>query len=553
VQSQDIRQLLATAIAHHQAGRIDEAEALYRQILTVMPKHVDSLHLLGVIGNQRGDFEAGIKLIGKALAINAAAPHFHNNIGVAYRGLKRFDKALHHFRRAAALKPDYAEAHHNIGATYQDLGKIAEAEAALQQAIALKPEYAKAHYSLGFIRQMQKRWDEAAAQYRRALSFNPRYVEALNNLGLVLKEQGLADDAVAYHQQALALSPDYAPAHYNLGIAYEELGRLDDALESYGRAQALTPDNADAHWNEALLRLLRGEYAPGWAKYDWRLKRSRTAPPRPELPLWQGEDLAGKTILLQAEQGYGDTVQFVRYAAPLKARGARVIVACQAGLPRLIATAEGVDEVIGWDAPAPGADVYVPLLSLPGLFGTTLDTVPASTPYLRAQPELVEGWRGRLKSPGLNVGLVWRGNPGNSINHKKSIPLDALGPLLDVPGVNWYAIQADATDEDLEALLGHGPIEACGPELSDWADTAALVSALDVVVSVDTGVAHLAGALGRELWVPLSHIPDWRWLLDRPDSPWYPSARLFRQPVFGDWRDVIARMCAELSARARRS
>lgn len=551
MQSQDIRQLLATAIAHHQAGRIDQAEPLYQKILAVLPQQVDALHLSGVIASQKGDYEAAVSLINRALAVNNTAPHFHNNIGAAYRPLKQFDKAVAHFRKAIALKPDYAEAHQNLGAALHDQGLQDEAVAAFNEAIGLKPDYAKAHYGLGLVRQMQKRWDEALVHYSRALTYNPGYIDALNNTGVILKEQGKLADAAAQHERALDLKPDHGHTHYNLGLVREEEGRLDDALACYAQAQRFAPDEADAHWNEALIRLLRGEYARGWQQYEWRHTRSHTAPPRDGMPLWQGEDLRGRTILLQAEQGYGDTIQFVRYAAMLKERGAKVVVACQAGLPSLIQTATGVDEVIGWDTPCTTADFYIPLLSVPKAFGTTMDTIPAALPYLRPAAEKVAAWRDKLSAPGLNVGLVWRGNPGNSINHKKSIPLEALAPLLVTPGVSWSIIQADATPEDIATLSGHGAVHARGPALTDWAETAALVSALDLVISVDTGVAHLAGALGRRVWVPLSFIPDWRWLLDQPDSPWYPTARLYRQTAFGDWPAVISRVKADLVALVR--
>ena len=516
-----------------------------------MPQQVDSLHLSGVIASQRGDYEAAVGLIGRALALNNAAPQFHNNIGVAYRALKQFDNAARHFRRAAALKLDYAEAHHNIGAVCQDQGKLDEAVAAFQQALALKPDYAKAHYSLGFIYQAQKKWDEAVARYGQALAFNPGYVDALNNLGLVLKEQGKLSEAAAHHERALAINPNHAGAHYNLGIVREEQGCLDDALASYARAQDIAPEDSDLHWNEALIRLLRGDYVRGWEKYEWRFKRAKTPPPYPGKPVWDGSDPAGKTLLLYAEQGYGDTIQFMRYAALLKKMGAKVIAACQPGLARLIATATGVDQTMTWGDAAPAFDFYAPLLSMPKFAGTTIESVPADVPYLGAQADLAETWRAKLKASGLNVGLVWRGNPDNTINHKKSIPVEALAPLMGVPGVNWFIIQADATPEDVAALARHGRIEVCGPALTDWADTAALISVLDLVISVDTGVAHLAGALGKPLWVPLSYIPDWRWLLDRSDSPWYPSAKLFRQQTFGDWPAVVARMQSELTARVR--
>ena len=547
------QQSFAIALGHHQAGRLDEAEAAYRQILAVDPNHVDSLHLLGTIAIRRGRPELAIELIGKAIGLRAARPvaEFHNNIAAAFRALGQTEAALAHCRRAVALKPDYLDAHNNLGATLLELGRLDDALAAAEQARALKPDNPTTRYLLGNIFRQRKQPALAIENYRRALAARPDYAEAHNNLGVALKEQGLLDEAAAECERALALRPNYANAHYNLGLVLEEQGQLDRALAQYQRAQALQPSDPDAFWNESLLRLLRGDFATAWPNYERRLQLKSFKARRFAEPLWDGGYLTGRTILIHAEQGYGDTIQFIRYARIVKERGAaRVIVDCPASLLRLVATAEGIDELVATGSPLPPFDCQAPLLSVPGLVGTEMDTIPAKVPYLHPNPELAESWRGRLAGKsGLSIGLVWRGNPENTINHRKSVPPELIRQLTAIPGINWISLQADATPEE-SAAIGGDAVLNWGPTLTDWADTAALVSVLDLVIAVDTAVAHLTGALGKPGWVMLSAIPDWRWLLDRPDSPWYPTLRLFRQPSPGRWDSVLSRVAEALESLA---
>jgi tetratricopeptide (TPR) repeat protein len=535
------RALLAAAVARHQAGDLKEAERLYREILDADPRHADSLHLLGVVANQNGAPEEAVKLISQAIAQNGRAPQFHNNIGAAYRALGEIDKAVTHYRRAVALKPDYAEAHNNLAGVLEETGHADEAMVACKRALALKPDYAKAYYVMGNILLRLDRLDEAAANLQRALQFTPLYAEAENNLGNVRRAQGRFDDAVQCFHRALALKPGYAPAHYNIGLTREEEGRFDEALAAYERATAIAPDYADAHWNEALVRLLRGEYPLGWRKYEWRWRRPGVTARTFAQPRWDGGDLSGRSILVHAEQGFGDTIQFVRYARLLAQRGARVIVECPASLTSLVATSPGVAEVIATGAPLPAFDCHAPLLSMPYHFGTTVDTIPAPVPYLFPPADLRGHWRAKIsQTPGRNIGLVWRGNAANTINAKKSLPIDLAAQICGAAGINWISLQADATPAEIETISRAAPIQNLGPTFRDWADTAALISELDLVISIDTGVAHLAGALAKPVWVLLAAIPDWRWLLERRDSPWYPTARLFRQPQAWDWDAATA-------------
>ena len=544
----DVRQLFAAALAQHRAGRLAEAEAGYRKVLSLSPGHADSLHLAGVVASQSGRHREAVALIGRAIALSKAEPaEFHNSIALAYRGLGEHVEALRHFERAVALKPDYGDAHLNLSAILLDLGRLDEAELHGRRAVALKPNAAEARFALGAVQHWQGRLDDAVTSYLEAIRVRPSYPEAWCNLGAVRQDQHAFDEAAAALAEALRLRPNYAKAHYNQGSLLQEQGRVDEALACYRRAQALAPDDADAHWNEALLRLARGEFPAGWAKYEWRWRRKGNAPRPLPMPPWQGEPLAGRSILLHAEQGFGDTIQFVRYARLVKDKDASsVVVECQPELARLLGSCAGIDRIVARGGPAPSADCHAPLPSLPGLFGTTLDTIPADIPYLAADPELVAAWRQRL-GPGPNVGLVWRGNRLNTRDASRSIAADRIAPLLTVSGFNWVSLQNDARPDELSTLSRYGKIRDFGAELTDWADTAALVCALDLVITVDTAVGHLAGALGRPAWIMLAYVAHWCWLTGRSDSPWYPTARLFRQSPRRAWDKVLAEIRRELA------
>jgi len=356
-------------------------------------------------------------------------------------------------------------------------------------------------------------------------------------------------EALLCYQRALAVKPDYAFALVNCGTALNYLGRDDEALASFDRALALEPELAEAHWNKGLLCLTRGDFAHGWDGFEWRWRRDSELKPRDfAQPQWRGEDLAGKTILLHAEQGFGDSIQFVRYLPMVQAKGSRVVLELPDSLVPLTGDLARDATLVSPGAELPGFDVHCPLMSLPLAFGTTLDSIPARVPYLRVPAERLDTWRARLpRTDTPRVGLVWSGKPSHKNDHNRSIALKRLAPLLKVPGICFVSLQREYREADLAILAQFPQVASLDEKLHDFADTAGIIEQLDLVIAVDTAVAHLAGALGKPLWLLISHIQDWRWLTGRSDSPWYPSARLFRQPRIGDWDSVIERVAAELT------
>jgi tetratricopeptide (TPR) repeat protein len=579
-----VTSLLAEALALHQAGRLADAEKIYNQILATEPDHFDCLHLLGVIFYQRGHHEDAVRQIDSALRRDPNNAFALNNRGNALQELKRFEEALAGYDRAVALRPDYAEAHSNRGNTLHALKRFEEALASYGRALALHPDYAHALSNRGNSLKELRRWEEALASYDRALTLRPDYAEAHSNRGNVLHELKRFEEALACYERALALRPDYADAHYNRGNAlhelkrfadalasYEraltlrpdyaeahsnrgntlkELQRFEEALASYQRAVAVRPDYADAYFNEAICRMLMGDFKRGWERHEWRWETGYLENDRRNFAqkLWLGsDDIAGKTILLHAEQGFGDTIQFCRYASLLAERGVRVILEVQKPLHELLSNLPGVAQIVSRGDPLPDFDLHCPLLSLPLAFGTELATIPSQTPYLRASSQAATDWNRRLGPRNYpRIGLAWSGRPMHKNDRDRSIGLSALLPLLDFKAT-YVSLQRDVRAGDAAVLQGRSDLLHFGDELNNFADTAALMSNLDLIISVDTGVAHLAGALAKPVWVLLPLVPDWRWLLDREDSPWYPTARLFRQDDTRRWDSVIARVHVTLA------
>jgi Tfp pilus assembly protein PilF len=422
---------------------------------------------------------------------------------------------------------------------------VTTAQQLYQRALGLAPEHPVALHYLGVALYQQKRLDEAIPLLDRAAALVPQEPEFHNNRGLALAASLRDRDAIEAYRRALALDPQHAGAWSNLGLALQATGDVNGAIDAFENGLAVAPGFPQLHWNLALALLLVGDHARGWREYEWRLRTPELAAQLRafEGPRWSGEDPRGKTILVPAEQGLGDTIQFLRFASRLADRGARVIVAVPAPLRNLASTVRGVAQSIALDQPLPAYDAYVPLMSLPMLLDVTLDAVDGSAPYLRAEPM-------PLARDALNVGIAWAGAPGNTLNTRRSLPLAALAPLLDVPGVRVHSLKRDGeaiTPADLpvsERLVAV-------PGRDDFDVMASLVAALDVVISVDTSLAHLAGALGKRVFVLLSHVPDWRWMLAREDSPWYRTARLFRQPSTGDWPSAVNSAVAALREEFR--
>jgi tetratricopeptide (TPR) repeat protein len=502
---------------------------------------------------QQGRRPEAIACFRQAVRLCPAHARAHHNLGVALAQEKQYAEAVASFQEALRCQPRYAEAYYNLGNTLCELGRDEEAIAVYHAALLCRPDYLDALNNLGLALTRLARPAEAAVFLRQVVRLRTDFAEGHNNLGLALADQGTFAAAEGCFEQALRLNPRYAEAHTNLGSCFKEQGRLREAVACYELALALEPDSASTHWNRSLAWLQMGNYEQGWPEYEWRWRRKGTPPALFTQPRWDGTPLRDRTVLLHAEQGLGDVLQFLRYAPLVKERGGRVLVAVPPRLVELASTCPGVDRVVPESGPLPPFDTHVPLMSLPALFKTTFNTVPAAIPYLAAEPDRQGRWRKRLAGvPGFKVGIAWQGNPRHLWDGRRSAPLAAFAPLARVPGVSLVSLQKGPGAEQLrEAGL---PVYDLGEELDPgeeaFLDTAAVMRCLDLVVTVDTAVAHLAGGLAVPVWVALATVADWRWLVGRERTPWYPTMRLFRQQVTGDWHAVFARMAQELGAQA---
>jgi tetratricopeptide (TPR) repeat protein len=542
-----IPELMALGWRHHQEGDLARAAELYRLVLQADPFHIDAGYLYGAASQVLGRLSEAVAAYEQVLRLWPDHPEVLTNLGVALAVQGRWDEAVVYYRRALALKPAFPDAWSNLGRALAALGRAEEAAASFQNALNLRPDDAEALASLGNALREQGKLDEAEARYQDALRLRPDYAEVRNNLGSVFQEQGKLGEAEASYREALRLRPAFVEALTNLGNALREQGRPGEAAASYEEATRLRPDDAEARVNLGMTRLLMGDFERGWPEYEWR-RRARGLPEHPSgRPRWDGTPLEGKAILLRAEQGLGDTIQFVRYAPMVRERGGVVLLECQPPLRALLADAPGVDRVVAPGGPGPEFAVEAPLPSLPGILGTTGETIPARVPYLGADAGRVGRWRRELEDPaGFRVGIVWRGNPKHPRDRQRSIPLVLFEPLAGLPGVRLVSLQKGPGAEQLDAPGWRRSILDLGGRLEDFADTAAVLANLDLLIACDTAVAHLAGALGLPAWVALPSDPDWRWLLGRDDSPWYPSLRLFRQDRPGDWGGVFGRIAREL-------
>lgn len=555
---------LHQAIALHRQGHLTRAQTIYEKILAVQPRHFDALHLLGVIAAQTHNPARALILIGKAIEINPLHADAYCNQGSAFKALEQFERALRSYDQAIAIRPDYVEAHYCRSIVLRELRRWDEALQSCERAIELRPSYTPAHCNRGKILKAQGRSDAALASYDRAIALDPGFAEAHNERGMVLRELGDREAALACYERALAAEPDYVHAHLNRANVYMDLFRLDEALASFGRALALKSDFAEARANRAPILLLRGDFAQGWADYEWRwrVRDNSITPQRVNFsqPLWLGEKpISGKTVLLMAVQGLGDTLQFCRYATLVAGMHATVIMQVPRPLVALLSTLDGVAAVYTDRDTLPAFDTYCRLTGLPLAFKTRLSTIPAKIPYLRSSAANVLHWRQKLgEKTKARVGLTWstlfRQNEqeGWSVLNHRNIPLAKLASLKH-SDIEFHSLQkgqlAESELERLRAARWDGPdMVDNSAELHDFADTAALIDQLDLVISVDTSVAHLAGAMGKPVWILLCFDCCWRWLADRSDSPWYPTARLYRQDRPGDWDGVVARVCRDLEA-----
>jgi tetratricopeptide (TPR) repeat protein len=531
-----------------EAGRLEEAAISYQRALDLKPDSVDTLYNLGNLSQDLAKLDQAVALFERAALLRPSSVEILNNLGTALHDQGNLDAAVAAYQQALALRRDSVETLTNYAGALHDRGELDLAADQYQRALALRPDHVEALNGLGVMLREQGRAVAAIAHFKRGLALAPDRADTHNNLAIALEQTGSLDDAIAHYQRAASLSPNRAEIHNNLGNALEHRGRLDEAMACYERALALKPDYAEARYNRSLLLLLLGDFAQGWAEYEWRW-RCKANPETGYLlrPRWSGEPLAGKTILIQTEQGFGDSLQFLRYLPAVAERGAKVLLAVPGPLHRLAKDLAGVKQAVSEGDPLPDFDFYCPLLSLPRIFGTKIETIPALVPYLAPPADTSTAWAQRFSAArGFKVGLVWSGNPANRINPIRSIPLPALAPLWRVPGVDWFSLQIGSPINEI-ALVPSQTIADLSPFLTDFAETAAAICHLDLVISVETAVAHLAGALGRPVWVPLTVVPAWRWLLDRADSPWYPTMRLFRQAALGDWTRVVDALADDLT------
>lgn len=592
-------ELLRSALGLHRQGRLSEAQAAYERLLHIDPGHADALHLLGVIASQRGQFENAVSLIDRAIRSNPANAVFYSNRGNALQGLNKLEPAIADYAKAISIKPDFADAYYNRGNTQRKLSKPEAAIADYGKAISIKPDYAEAYNNRGNARRDLKEFEAAVADYGKAIAVKPDFAEAYNNRGAALRElkqltAAIADyakaisikrdyaeaynnrgnarrdlkefeAAVADYGKAISIKPGYAEAYCNRGNALRDLTKLDAAIADYDKAISINPDYTQAYWNKANLSLLKGDLETGFELFEWRWKHHglTAAARRFARPLWLGkEPLQDKKILLHSEQGLGDSIQFCRYALPLARAGTQVLLRVQQPLVALLRSLEGVSHVSAEEDGLPDFDYHCPLMSLPLAFKTDLGTIPDPTPYLHAEPAKVRHWQARIgERARMKVGVVWSGGfrPHQpelwAVNERRNISLALLARALSGVDVDWFSLQkgepaeSEIRDRDLK-YWPNGNFHNFSADLKDFSDTAAFVANLDLVVSVDTSTAHVAAALGKPTWILNRLDTDWRWLLDRNDSPWYRSVKLYRQDESQTWEPVLRRVAANLTKLA---
>lgn len=575
----DMQAVLERAFALHQSGRLAEAEPLYLDVLRAAPGEFTAQLLLGILRSQQGRNAEALELLTAALAVHpdsdlallnhgnvlaamargsealasydrAIALHprhadLRNARGLLLVSLRHFEEALADLDAAIAINPELAQAWNNRGNALQGMGRLDDALASYDRALALNPAHVQSHNARAHVLRRLGRLEEALAASDRALALDGANAQGWNDRGNILQDMNRHEDAIQAYDRALAIRSDYLEALINRGTAHRDLLRFADALADFDQVLSRDGGHALAHWSKGIVKLMTGDLAEGLALYEWRKRLPVPIEARTySQPLWTGaEDIAGKTLFCYIEQGLGDTILFFRYALMARARGARVILAVQDSIVPLMRDAGGNVEIIGSAEIPQQFDYHAPLMSLPLAFGTTRATIPAPIPYLKAQPDRIERWRARIGAHGFKIGVCWQGAASIA---NRSFPLSLLAPISEMKDVRLISLQKGA---GAEQLSGAG-VETLGDDFdaenNAFLDSAAVMQTLDLVITLDTSLAHLAGALGCEVWVALKFAPDWRWLLESPSTPWYPQMRLFRQPAPGDWQRVFADMQAAL-------
>lgn len=586
----DIAGIVKIAVQKHGSGQLEQAEKLYQQVLQTVPNHPAALHSLAMIASGRGKYDMAIEFASKAIKEMPEIPQFYNTLGVAFKeagklqeavdackqaislnpdyveaynnlanilqSQGRQDEAVENYKHVVRLKPNVAEVYYNLGIVLNKQGHSAEAIENYKQAVRLKGDFAEAYYSLGNILRAQGRQDEAIENYKKAVRLKPDFFKACNILGEMLNERRRYAETIELFKRFLQLRPDYSDAYNNMGVTLMKQGHYDEAIENYRQSLKLNPESIEAHRNIGMLFLLTKRFKQGWEEYEWRHKSANNICQ----PYWDGSSFEDKRLLVHCEQGMGDSFQFVRYLPMVKERGGTVIFGDRKPILAVLRQFPGIDELA---EVAPGAkpninfDYHVLLLSLPGIFETTLETIPAEVPYLYAEPEKAQYWKNLFVRDGFKVGIVWAGGGvlgagayGLKKEYDRSCSVEDFAPLARIDGVRLYGLQKGKRAEDVDNLPEDIALTNFGEHFEDFADTVAAIENLDLIISIDTAVAHLAGAMGKPVWTLLPFAPDWRWMLDRQDCPWYPTMKLFRQRKPDDWREVFARVEKELQKLA---
>ena len=581
--SEDINKLMGNAVQLHQTGDLLAAEIAYRDILKLHSSFSPASHFLGVVLSQLKRHDEAVNILNQAIielpndAVvqhNLALALFHNseadsainhyqialklkpnfsdahfNLGNALKDKKRYEDAVSCYRQALLLKPKFPTALNNLANTLMTLGRLDEALDQVDQALVIKPDYAECYLNRGNILTEQKRFDEAISAYGAALKLNPVLIEAQLNLAKTHSQSGQHDKAIELIHKVIAQEPDNHDAHNSLGCCWMDLNKLQSAMKSLARCIECKSDSAEGHFNYALALLKSGCFAQGWKEYEWRIKgemgKSHYSYQKPR---WLGESFANQTLMIYVEQGFGDSIQFIRFIPQVKKLGGHVILLCQPELIRLFTGVEGIDTMVS--RPLEGVpdiefDCLIPLMSLPHVLAINSSDQFCAEAYLTIENPPAAKWHQQISDDGkLNVGIVWAGNPKHKNDLNRSIPFDLFGDLAKISGVKLYSLKVGPDFDQIK--ISPNEIKNLGSQITDFQDTAEAVSCLDLVITVDTSIAHLAGAMGKPVWVLLPFAPDWRWMLESDGSPWYQSMRLFRQQQLGEWSYPFQRISEAL-------
>jgi len=540
------------ALEYYQAGEVHEAEKICEEIRHADPEYSPALHMLGMVAYRMGLHDVAVNLMGEAVQIRSDVAFYHKDLGNVFLSQDRIDESILCYRNALRLDPNLVRAYYHLSVALIKKDLLDEAMQSIVIALKLKPDYTDALYQAGFILGRKNKPDEAIACFEKLLRIEPARTEALFALGAALGSIGREDEAIDCYRKVLQLEPDHVYTLNNFGMLLKEQGEIEQATDMYRKAIGISPDLVGSHWNLSHVLLLAGDFEVGWKEFEWRLRKAdwRMANLRPcKVPLWKGESFAGKTLFIHDEQGLGDTIQFVRYLPMVKALGGDIIFETQEPLIVLLKNFPGIDRLIPHSADGvlpTDMDFYMPLLSLPAIYNTALDTIPDTVPYLHADADKTGYWRERLVGDGFKVGIVWAGGPKNPNDRNRSCRLRQFESIANISGIRLIGIQKGKAAEQVKDLLPGMEVINYGPELDDFTDTMALIENLDLIIAVDTAVAHLAGAMGKPIWLILTFAHHWPWLLNRTDSPWYPNMRIYRQKKKGDWASVFDRVGKDL-------